>query len=312
MSEVLPLVVRDERLFDLFDREPKVERLADGFRFLEGPIWHPDEHWLVFSDIPASRQYRWTEEDGVRPFRFPSNMANGNCFDPEGRIVTCEHGSSMLTRLEHDNRVATPRATRWQGRALNSPNDVVCDRAGRIYFTDPPYGRIEHRMGVGYPRERELDFQGVYRCDPDGSLHLLADDFEGPNGICLSVDGTSLFVSDSARQHIRRFQLDPEGHVSGGDVWAEAKADGVPEERTRWVVDGLKSDMSGNMFSSGPGGIHVIGADATPLGVLLTPEKSANFCFGGVARDHLFTTSCTGLYRIATRTKGPSMIPGRS
>ena len=310
MPDTLPLQVRDERLLDVLDPEPPIERLATGFAFTEGPIWHPTQHWLMFSDIPNSRQHLWTEDDGVRPFRTPSNMANGNCFDLKGRILSCEHGTSALTRHEYDGRVVAPLATHWEGKALNSPNDVVIDRAGRIYFTDPPYGRMQHRMGVGYPRERDLDFQGVYRLDPDGSLHLIADDFEGPNGLCLSPDERHLYVSDTPRYHIRRFDRSDDGSISGGEVFAPLDAEGVAEERAHWVPDGLKSDVNGVLFSSGPGGVHVVHADGTVLGIMLMPEKTANFCFGMAGRNCLMTTSSTSLYRVGTRTRGPAMIHG--
>ena len=309
MPDTIALHVFDERLHEALDPNPAIEKLADGFTFIEGPIWHPDEHWLVFSDIPESRQYRWTPVEGISLHRWPSNMANGNCFDGEGRILTCEHGTSSVVRLENEGKVLTPLATHFGDKRLNSPNDIVVDRAGRIYFTDPPFGRQDHALGVGYPRQAELDFAGVYRLDPDGSLHLLADDFEGPNGLCLSLDESALFVSDTFRFHIRRFDLDGEGRASGGDVWAPVDADFTdPTAGKKWVPDGLKSDVEGRLYSSGPGGIHVIHPDATPLGVMLMPEKSANFCFGMAGRDHLITTSSTGLYSVATKTSGPPII----
>lgn len=300
------LEVRDPALHDVIAEDAELERLETGFAFVEGPIWHPTGHWLVFSDIPNSVQYRWSETEGLSVFRAPSNMSNGNCFDRQGRIISCEHGTSSVTRHENDGKVCTPVATHFQGKALNSPNDVVVDSDGRIYFTDPVFGRMDHPMGVGYPRDLELDFRGVYRIDPDGSLHLLADDFEQPNGLCLSIDESRLYVSDTPAFHIRAFDRAADGSVTGGEVWAPVEGDVVDEQGAKWVPDGLKSSMDGHLFSSGPGGIHVFDSAGTSLGVILMPEKSANFCFGGPQRDWLYVTASRSLYRVKLKVSGPA------
>ncbi len=300
------LETRDPALHDVISPDAELERLETGFAFVEGPIWHPTEHWLVFSDIPNSVQYLWREEAGLAVFRTPSNMSNGNCFDRKGRIISCEHGTSSVVRHENDGKVCTPIATHYEGRALNSPNDVVVDSAGRIYFTDPVFGRMDHPMQVGYPRDLELDFTGVYRIDPDGSLHLLVDDFEQPNGLCLSIDETKLYVSDTPAFHIREFDIAADGTLSGGAVWAPVVGDHVCEDGKKWVPDGLKSSMDGHLFSSGPGGIQVFARDGTCLGVMLMPEKSANFCFGGPERDWLYVTASTSLYRVKMKVRGPA------
>lgn len=302
----LNLEIRDAALHNVIAADAELEQLETGFAFVEGPIWHPTEHWLMFSDIPNSVQYRWSEGEGLVEFRKPSNMSNGNCFDLEGRVISCEHGTSSVVRHENGGKVCTPLAARFEGKALNSPNDVVVDKAGRIYFTDPVFGRMDHPMGVGYPRDLELDFRGVYRLDPDNSLHLLADDFEQPNGLCLSIDETKLFVSDTPAFHIRAFDRGVDGSLTGGDVWALVEGDVVDAEGKKWVPDGLKSSMDGHLFSSGPGGIHIFAPDGTCLGVMLLPEKSANFCFGGPTPDWLYVTASTSLYRVRMKVRGPA------
>ena len=164
------------------------EQLGTGFLFTEGPIWHPLEEHLIFSDIPGSHMRRWRDGEGVTSFRDPSHMANGNAYDRQGRIVTCEHSTSRVTRTEADGSVVV-LVSHWNGKELNSPNDVIVNSDGAIYFTDPTYGRIEY---YGVARDQELSFQGVYRIDADdNALTLLADDFEAPNGLCFSLDERS-------------------------------------------------------------------------------------------------------------------------
>ena len=290
----------------LFAPSASLERVETGFGFTEGPIWHPVERWLVFSDIARSVQWRWTEGGGLVVFRRPSNQANGNCFDLEGRVVTCEHASSLVVRHEHDGKLVRPIAASYGGRALNSPNDVVCDVRGRIWFTDPSFGRIRHDLGLVRPEEQ--DVRGVYRLDPDGTLARVVADAEQPNGLCLSADGRRLFVNDTARGHVRAWDMDGDGGLSGGAVWA------VVEGSAPGVVDGMKIDRGGRLLVNGPGGVHVwdgAGGGATRcLGVIRTPEKSTNFCFGGDGLRTLFVTASTSLYRIETRMEGMPMIHG--
>ena len=298
------LDVKDPTFFDVIAEDAELEVLADGFKFTEGPIWHPDEHYLIFSDIITSIQYRWTEDEGLSVFRKPSNMSNGNFFDLEGRVISCEHATSRVVRHDYDGRVVSTLASHFEGRELNSPNDVVVDRSGRIWFTDPSFGRI--RDDVGMPRDQELDFQGVYRLDPDGTLACVVIDFKQPNGLCLSLDHTRLYVNDSADPCIRVFDIEADGTVSGGEVWARVDDE---QEGRKWVPDGMKVTHSGHIFCNGPGGVHLFSPDAGYLGRILFPEKSANFCFGGPGRDQLFVTASSRLYRIGTKTSGPAMIP---
>ena len=292
----MTLEIHDRRLLDLVAEDAALERLATGFGFTEGPIWHPTEDYLIFSDIQESRQYRWSEADGVSLFRAPSNQANGNAFDRTGRVVSCEHASSHLVRHEHGGKLVRPIATRYQGKSLNSPNDVVVDRHGRIWFTDPSFGRI--RPDLGILRDQELAFQGVFRLDPDGSLTLVADDFEQPNGLCFDPSENRLFVNDSWGPTIRAFDVTADGLLTGGVLWATVTGEG------EGVPDGMKVDSAGNLFCNGPGGVHVFTADAVCLGVIRTPEKSTNFTFTGPGLSQLVITASTSVYRIQTRTGG--------
>ena len=204
--------VRDPRFREVVGDDAPMERLGTGFAFTEGPVWHPVERHLVFSDMPGDHMRRWSEAGGVATFREPSNKANGNAYDPTGRLVTCEHATSRVTRTEPGGDV-TVLATHFEGRELNSPNDIVVKRDGAIYFTDPNYGRREY---FGVPREQQLDFQGVYRIAPDGSLFLLADDFAQPNGLAFDGPEARLFVNDTEGGHIRVFDVEADGGVRGG------------------------------------------------------------------------------------------------
>ena len=286
--------VRDARFRDVVGEDAPMERLGTGFAFTEGPVWHPAERHLVFSDMPGDHMRRWTAEGGVTTFRRPSNKANGNAYDPAGRLVTCEHATSRVTRTEPGGGL-TVLATHWEGRELNSPNDIIVKRDGAIYFTDPNYGRREY---FGVAREQDLDFQGVYRIAPDGALSLLADDFAQPNGLCFDGPEARLFVNDTERAHIRVFDVETGGGIAGGDVWAETTgdADGVP--------DGMKADSADNIYCTGPGGIHVFAPDAACLGVILVPEGVANFTFGDEDLQSLFITASTSLYRTRVRVPG--------
>ncbi len=292
--------IRDSRFHQLISDESELQIVANGFGFTEGPIWHPSENWLVFSDIQKSRQYKWSEDGGLIIFRTPSNQANGNFFDRAGRIVTCEHDSSHVVRHEHGGKFVHILASHYEGKELNSPNDIVVDSKDRIWFTDPSFGRIREDLGI--IREQDQDIQGVYRLDPDGSLHLVASDFQQPNGLCLSVDEKIMYINDSWGPTIRSFNVNADGTLSGGAVWATVTGDG------EGVPDGMKTDELGNIFCNGPGGVHVFSNDAECLGVIRTPEKSANFCFGGAGYSVLFITASTSVYSIQTLTRGLPMF----
>jgi gluconolactonase len=249
--------------------------------------------------MPGDHLRRWSAAEGVTTFRRPCNKSNGLAWDRQGRLLACEHASSQVTRTEADGRIV-PVATRFRGRQLNSPNDVVCARDGGIYFTDPPYGRAEF---YGVPRPQELDFQGVYRAGPDPEHpELLVDDFDRPNGLCFSLDGRRLFVNDTARQHIRVFDVGSDGRLGGGAVWAETRGEG------KGAPDGMKLDAQGNVYCCGPGGIHVFAPDAVCLGVIQTPEYTANFAWGDADLRSLYVTASTSVYRVRLATPGLSSL----
>jgi gluconolactonase len=283
-----------------------LRRIASGFTFTEGPIWHPEEAWLLFSDIAESVQWRLRDALGagrLEPFRRPSNQANGNCFDLDGRVVSCEHASSCLVRHEHGGKLVRTLAARHDGMELNSPNDVICDSRGRLWFTDPAFGRLREDLGI--LRAQDLPFQGVFRLDPDGTLAVVVTDFQQPNGLCLSADERRLFVNDSWGPHVRMFDVRDDGSLAGGEIWAEIGGEG------EGVPDGMKLDLEGRLYCNGPGGVHVLSPEAEPLGVIWTPEKSTNFCFGGPDRGHLLITASTSVYAIELRARGAAMIHGR-
>jgi len=239
--------------------------------------------------------YRWSKADGITLFRKPSQMANGNTYDRQGQLLTCEHATSRITRTEHDGSILV-LVSHYHGKELNSPNDIVVKHDASIYFTDPNSGRGPY---YGVPREQELLFQGVYRLDPEGkSLTLLVDDFSKPNGLCFSLDEKHLFINDTNRQHIRVFDVRPEGTLTNGRVWAETIGEGVG------APDGMKIDQEGNLYCCGPGGIHLFDARANCLGVVRMPEHTANFAWGDDDLCNLFITASTTLYRLRVQVPG--------
>ncbi len=279
---------RDAGLDAIVAADAVCEQVATGFRFTEGPLWHAAGRFLLFSDMPGDHLRRWSAADGVSTFRQPCHKSNGLTWDRQGRLLVCEHSTSRVTRTEADG-TSTVLTSHWQGAELNSPNDIVCKSDGAIYFSDPTYGRMDV---FGLKREVVLGFRGVYRIGTDGALALLADDFGQPNGLCFSLDEKRLFVNDTQHGHIRVFDVRADGSLSGGAVWAEVKGEG------KGAPDGMKIDSGGAVFCCGPGGVHVFAPDATPLGVIRTPETAANFCWGDDDLKSLYVTASTSLYRV--------------
>jgi gluconolactonase len=287
--------IRKPRFTSVVGSSVTFEKLATGFLFTEGPLWHPAEKYLLFSDMPGDHMRRWSAKDGVTTFRKPCAQSNGLTWDREGRLVVCEHATSKLTRTEPDGR-STVLASHHGGKELNSPNDVVVKSDGGIYFSDPTYGRAEY---YGNPRPLQLDFRGVYRAESDGGkLTLLAADFGQPNGLCFSLDETRLFVNDTERKHIRVFDVTPDGTLSGDRVWAETTGEG------QGAPDGMKIDAEGNVYCCGPGGIHVFDPSGDCLGVIKMPEYTANFCFGDDDLRSLYVTASSSLYRLRVTVPG--------
>jgi gluconolactonase len=289
------LDIRDPHLTTIIAPDAPLEVVADGFKFTEGPVWHPGEKHLIFSDIIGNSLYQWSAANGLRDIRPNSHLANGNTYDTDYRLLTCHHATSRVTRTELDGTVAVV-ASHHNGAQLNSPNDIVCKSDGSIYFTDPTSGR---EAFVGIPREPDLPYSGVYRVDgATGSLTLLVDDFAKPNGLCFSRDETQLYINDTLRLHIRVFDVEPDGTLSNGRTWAETTGEG------KGVPDGMKIDSTGTLFCCAQGGIHIFAPGATCLGVIRIPEQAANFCWGDDDLQSLYITATNRVYRVRVQQPG--------
>ena len=288
------LETHDTRLNDIVEDTISLEKVAGGFRFLEGPVWDPHRQTLIFSDIMGNGLFIKDTNDRIAIYRENSYLANGNTYDRLGRLLTCEHGTSRVTREETDGS-RTILASHYDGKELNSPNDIIVSSSDSVFFTDPLPGRMER---VGIPRDQELDFQGVFRIDPGGQLHLLADDFSKPNGLCFSLDEKYLYVNDTDLQHIRRFTVNQDGSLGGGDIWVELHG------KEPGVADGMKFDSQGYLYCSGPGGIQVYDDQANFIGRMLTPEIAANFTWGDTDLCSLYMTATTSLYRLRVKIPG--------
>ncbi len=272
-----------------------LERVATGFRFVEGPVWYASQRTLLFSDIIGDAMYTLDMAGDVKTYRQPSHMANGNILDREGCLLTCEHASSRVSRTTVDGEYEVI-ASHYRDLELNSPNDIVVRRDGSIYFTDPNSGRTEK---YGVDREQELDFQGVYRLEPEtGELTLLVEDFAKPNGLCFSLDESVLFINDTSRQHIRAFDVKEDGSICNSRIWASTDGE-LPG-----VADGMKIDCQGNLYCCGSGGIHVFDPSGTRLGVIAIPEVAANFTWGGEHLSDLYITATHSIYRLSMNVRG--------
>jgi gluconolactonase len=289
--------VIDPELLRLIDRNAAVQQICTGFRFSEGPIWNPKEQCLYFSDMPSDIRRRWSPRDGVLEVRTPSNKCNGMTYDGAANLYVCEHVTSSLI-METPAGERRVLATHWQGKELNSPNDVVVRSDGTIYFTDPTYGRMPV---FGLERQQQLDFQGVYRISHEGTLHREADDFSQPNGLCLSPDETILYVSDTTRAHIRAFAVASDGSLSDSRIFAEHIGTGDYNEG---VVDGMKCDEHGNVYVTGPRGIWVTSPRGTHLGVIRMPEIAGNLNWGGDDWKDLYCACSTSIYRVRLKVRG--------
>lgn len=268
-------------------QEASVEQVVTGFQFTEGPIWTADGA-LLFSDIPANTIYRWAGGDSVDVHRRPSGHSNGLAFSHQGHLLLAQH-DGRVSRIADDGTETTLAAS-YDGKRLNSPNDLTVASNGNVYFTDPPYGVEE--------AQRELEFSGVYRLDGSGELTLLVDDFARPNGLAFSPDESTLYVNDSRRGHIRAFDVTPDGHITNGREFAvlEGDAPGAP--------DGMVTDRSGRVYSTGPGGIWVFDADGTELARIAVPERATNLAWGGPDGQTLYITTANSIYRIRLDARG--------
>ncbi|AJD44726.1 SMP-30/gluconolactonase/LRE family protein [Rhizobium sp. SEMIA 4085] len=274
-----------------------VKQIATGFDWVEGPVWFGDAGCLLFSDIPNNRILRWSAGAGVSVFRAPSNFANGNTRDKQGRLVTCEHGTRRVTRTELDGSV-TVIADSYRGRRLNSPNDVVVKSDNSIWFSDPHYGIMTDYEG--FRAEQELPCH-VYRVEAPGKIEAVLTDFACPNGLAFSPDESRLYVADTGRmfssdpRHIRVFDVSSDGRLVGGEVFCAIDPG---------CADGFRIDDEGNLWSSAADGVHCIAPDGHLMGKILVPELVSNLCFGGRAKHQLLIAATTSIYGIVINRRG--------
>jgi gluconolactonase len=293
--------VLDPRFARLFNSNARVDQLYTGCRWAEGPAWFGAGRYVVWSDIPNNRMLRYDEADGsVSVFRAPCGNTNGNTVDRQGRLVSCEHSGRRVSRTEFDGRVITV-ADRWQGKRLNSPNDVVVRSDGSIWFTDPSYG-----IDTDYEGDRsesEIGACHVYRVDPQsGEIAAVITDMVRPNGLAFSADERQLYVADTGRTHgannpahIRVFDVSEDGKVAGSRVFADA---------TAGLFDGFRLDSEGRIWTSAADGIHCYDADGTLIGKVKVPEVVANCVFGGPKRNVLYICGTTSLYAVRLMVNG--------
>jgi len=291
---------------DLIDLDAPVDRLAGGFTFTEGPIWHPRDQYLLFSDMPADVRRRYDERGGVREAMKPSNKCNGMTYDADLNLIVCEHATSSLVREGPDGRREI-LATHFDGKELNSPNDVCVRSDGSIYFSDPWYGRMPV---YGVQRSRQLGFQGVYRVPPSGGepqLLVERDLFEQPNGLCFSPDEAMLYVNDTVKALIRVFDVAADGSLANGRIFAT----GIRSELEAGLPDGMKCDARGDVWVTAPGGVWVYAPSGDLIGKVRAPELVANLAWGGPDFRTLFLTATRSVYAVATRV-GPRREPHMS
>ena len=298
----------DPALDHLLDPDEKVETLAEGFSWSEGPIWVPAEHALLFSDTRENIVYRWSADKGATVFLTPSGFtgdfydgkergSNGLTLDAKGHLLLAQHGNRQIAQLAADGHSFSPLADRYEGKRFNSPNDLCVDRAGRIYFTDPPYG-------LGKSAKQEIDFCGVYRVNGDGSVGLITRELERPNGIVLSPDQRTLYIANShgPRPIIAALEIRDDGSAGPLRVFF----DGAPlaAKGERGAPDGMKVDTEGNLWATGPGGVLIIDRAGKHLGTIHTGRPTANCAFGDDDAGMLYITANSTLCRIRTKARG--------
>ncbi|MEG0495288.1 MAG: SMP-30/gluconolactonase/LRE family protein [Eubacterium sp.] len=286
----------DEKLNTLVESSQSLKVEADGFTFIEGGIWSKEKQTLIFNDIPESKSYEYFPGKEARCIREKTHKANGNAYDLKGNIIVCEHERSCISKIDKQTGVLEVLVSHYGEKELNSPNDVIVKSNGIIYFSDPRFGR--NPSWVGLEREQDLSFQGVFAFDTEcGALRLLCDDFANPNGLCFSPDEQYLYVNDPPNKHIRRFDVKPDGTITGGEIFAVTKGEGKGP-------DGMKADSAGNIYCCAQGGIHIFDPEGTYLGVLEVPEQVGNCTFGGEDMKTLYIMATGLLYSIQTKISG--------
>jgi gluconolactonase len=298
---------RSDKLGRLVDENVEVKQLGSGCTFTEGPIWNAEGQFLLFSDMPADTRRRWDERNGVQVVASPSNKGNGMTLDPNGLLIVCEHSTSSLVRMDPDGTGSEREvlASHYEGKELNSPNDVVVKSDGSIWFSDPWFGRMPV---FGVERERVLGWQGVFRVPPGGGdpeLVVEQDEYEQPNGLCFSPDESLLYINDTPKAWIKVYDVNSDGTLANGRMFFEGIGSGVIEEG---IPDGMKCDEEGNIWVTGPGGVWVISTEGEHLGVIRIPENTGNLAWGGPDWHTLFIPSSGSLYAVETKV-GPRREP---
>ncbi|MFN8225014.1 MAG: SMP-30/gluconolactonase/LRE family protein [Gaiellales bacterium] len=312
-------------LAGLLDPEAELACLGSGYGFTEGPVWSTAEQALLFSDIPGDTRWRWTEAGGMEVARSPCFKANGLVLDLAGELVACDQVTSMVVRYRRDGGVDLV-AFHHRGHYLNSPNDIVVRSAdGALYFTDPDFGRWND--WIGQERSRLMGYRGLYRAPAqggDGGAELLVepDEFDQPNGLCFSPDGSLLYVNDTPRAHIKVFDVGDDGTLSGGRIFCadvgltqagdeddgRSEAERHAELHNAGALDGMKCDEHGNVWVTGPRGVWVFAPDGRKLGEVPTPEVCGNLTWGGADLRTLFLMTTTTVHALRTRV-GPAALP---
>lgn len=293
--------ILDPSFTDILRADGKLECLASPAIWAEGPVWLPERDEVVFSDVKGNRMYAWSEKDGVRVFREPSNYNNGNTLDREGRLVSCEHGRRCISRTDRDGKVSV-LADMFDDKRFNSPNDVVVKSDGTIWFTDPPYGIIGNVEG--YMAMSQVIGCWVYRFDPaTGAIDTATVDVQRPNGLCFSPDESVMYVADMS---LVEFPTKGRRQLTAYDV-----VDGKTLANGRKLIDiepgipdGFRVDRAGRIYTSSDDSIQVVSPDGRLLGKIYVPERISNCTFGGVDEDVLYITATTSLYRIRLATRG--------
>jgi len=311
----LGTIIRNDPRFDaLIPKDARVEILAGGYDWCEGPVWIKDGGYLLWSIIPPNKICRWKEGEGVSIYLKPSGLtgpkdlrpepgSNGLLLDPQGRLVLCQHGDRRMARMDAPLSAPAPKfvtlADNYEGKKLNSPNDAVYHSSGALYFTDPPYGLVNRMEDT----TKELPFQGVFRLGTDGKLTLLTKDVTRPNGIAFSPDEKTLYISSSDPDKAvwLAFEVKADGTLGASRIFADMTKD---VGKTKGLPDGMKVDIHGNLFATGPGGLHVFAPDGTLIGQIVLPEGCSNLCFGGRARNRLFMTASRSVYAVYLNIRG--------
>jgi gluconolactonase len=298
----------DPALDALLDAGAVIEHLGSGFNWSEGPIWVPAQGALLFSDVPENRVYRWKDGEGISVFLEPSGFtgtqyngrergSNGLTLDAQGRLVLCQHGDRRVARLAADGKSFETVVDRVEGKRFSSPNDLCYDKAGNLFFTDPPYG-------LPSDTRQETDFHGVYRLAADGTLTVITREMDRPNGVALSVDERTVYVANShgPKPVIMAYALNADGSTASGRVFFDGTA--LAQAGRRGAFDGLKVDVQGNLWATGPGGVVILSPEGKHLGSILTGRATANCAFGDADHMTFYMTADEALLRVRTKVKG--------